>query len=484
MVFHVLRTSRSVTLNIPDFSDLRVLVAGDAMLDEYRFGDTGRISPEAPVPVVKTQGTEQRPGGAANVACNVAALGAHAHLAAVIGADDRGQVLSEQLADADVECHFIKSSNAPTIHKLRVLSRNQQLIRLDSEDSFLDQGGVFADLACNLLTDTDVVVLSDYGKGSLGQVENIIEACIDKKIPVLVDPKGTDFKRYKNATVLTPNQTEFEAVVGHWGSEDEFIAKGEALREQLNLEALLVTRGEKGMTLFSIGEQAISKPAEAREVFDVTGAGDTFIALMAVGLGRGRDFETAAVLANFGAGLVVRKIGVSSVTASELRLALHSKGTGGRGVVEANELEALISEARMRGERIVMTNGCFDILHAGHVAYLEEAKAFGDRLVVAINDDQSVKTLKGESRPINNLQDRMAVLSGLAAVDWVVPFSEKTPLKIISKCLPDVLVKGGDYEVAEIVGGKAVIENGGEVRVLSHKAGRSTSAVIDAIRKN
>ena len=180
----------------------------------------------------------------------------------------------------------------------------------------------------------------------------------------------------------------------------------------------------------------------------------------------------------------MRKIGVSSVTASELRLALHSKGTGGRGVVEANELEALISEARMRGERIVMTNGCFDILHAGHVAYLEEAKAYGDRLVVAINDDQSVKTLKGESRPINNLQDRMAVLSGLAAVDWVVPFSEKTPLKIISKCLPDVLVKGGDYEVAEIVGGKAVIENGGEVRVLSHKAGRSTSAVIDAIRKN
>ena len=461
-----------------------MLVAGDAMLDEYRFGDTGRISPEAPVPVVKTQGTERRPGGAANVACNIAALGAHVQLAAVIGADDRGQVLSELLIAADVECHLIKAPSAPTIHKLRVLSRNQQLIRLDSEESFIDQGDIFAELVRNLLTDADVVVLSDYGKGSLNRVEKIISACVEAQIPVLVDPKGTDFHRYEGATVLTPNQAEFAAVVGYWKSENEFVKRGELLRKQLDLEALLITRGERGMTLFPKGDQTLSIPAEAREVFDVTGAGDTFIALMAVGVGCGLSFEVAAGLANLGAGLVVRKIGVASVTASELRIALHSKGTGGRGLVSVNELEALMKEARYRGERIVMTNGCFDILHAGHVSYLEEAKTLGDRLVIAVNNDDSVKGLKGKSRPINPLEDRMAVLSGLAAVDWVVSFSENTPAKLISKLLPDVLVKGGDYQTGEIVGGKAVIKNGGEVRVLSHKDGRSTSAVIDAIRKS
>jgi len=483
-VFLFSKASESLTLNIPDFTNLRVLVAGDVMLDEYRFGDTGRISPEAPVPVVRTQGTERRPGGAANVACNIAALGAHVQLAAVIGADDRGQVLSELLVAADVECHLIKAPYAPTIHKLRVLSRNQQLIRLDSEESFIDQGDIFAELVCNMLTDTDVVVLSDYGKGSLHRVKNIISACVEAKIPVLVDPKGTDFHRYEGATLLTPNQAEFAAVVGHWKSEDEFVTHGESLRKQLDLEALLITRGERGMTLFPKGDQPLSLPAEAREVFDVTGAGDTFISLMAVGVGCGLNFEAAAGLANLGAGLVVRKIGVASITVSELRIALHSKGTGGRGHVSVDELEAILKEARYRGERIVMTNGCFDILHAGHVSYLEEAKTYGDRLVIAVNDDDSVKGLKGETRPINPLEDRMAVLSGLAAVDWVVSFSEDTPAELISRLLPDVLVKGGDYQMGEIVGGKAVIENGGEVRVLSYKDGRSTSAVIDAIRKN
>jgi D-beta-D-heptose 7-phosphate kinase/D-beta-D-heptose 1-phosphate adenosyltransferase len=262
------------------------------------------------------------------------------------------------------------------------------------------------------------------------------------------------------------------------------VTHGESLRKQLDLEALLITRGERGMTLFPKGDQPLSLPAEAREVFDVTGAGDTFISLMAVGVGCGLNFEAAAELANLGAGLVVRKIGVASITVSELRIALHSKGTGGRGHVSVDELEAILKEARYRGERIVMTNGCFDILHAGHVSYLEEAKTYGDRLVIAVNDDDSVKGLKGETRPINPLEDRMAVLSGLAAVDWVVSFSEDTPAELISRLLPDVLVKGGDYQMGEIVGGKAVIENGGEVRVLSYKDGRSTSAVIDAIRKN
>jgi D-beta-D-heptose 7-phosphate kinase/D-beta-D-heptose 1-phosphate adenosyltransferase len=236
------------------------------------------------------------------------------------------------------------------------------------------------------------------------------------------------------------------------------------------------------MTLFWDSGQALDLAAQAREVFDVTGAGDTVIGLMAAGLGSGMAWDDAAALANLGAGLVVRKIGVATVSPSELRLALHRRGAGGRGLVGADELETLVEEARGRDELIVMTNGCFDILHVGHVSYLEEAKGLGDRLIVAVNDDASVRALKGPSRPIMPLDDRMAVLAGLAAVDWVVPFSEDTPAALIARLLPDVLVKGGDYQAGEIAGGKAVIENGGEVRVLSLKAGRSTSALIDAIK--
>ena len=469
-------------LNIPDFSRLRVLVAGDAMLDEYWFGDAGRISPEAPVPVVETRRTERRPGGAGNVACNVAALGAEVHLVTVAGDDDRGVVLEEILTAAGVRCHIHRARGARTINKLRVLARNQQLIRLDAEEAYVDCAAAVEGLFCGLAGDVDAIVLSDYGKGSLAGAQQLIHNGLDCGTPVLVDPKGRDFSRYAHATVLTPNQAEFAAVAGTWSSKAEFLSRGEAMRRKLDLGALLVTRGARGMTLFPGGEQPLTLSAESREVFDVTGAGDTVIALMAAGMGCGLDVATAASLANLGAGLVVRKIGVASVLPSELRLALHRKGTGGRGLVSAEELASLIQECRSRGERVIMTNGCFDIIHAGHVSYLEEAKTLGDRLIVAINDDASVARLKGADRPINPLVDRMAVLSGLAAVDWVVPFSTDTPADLIAGLLPDVLVKGGDYRREEIAGGQAVLKNGGEVRVLALKEGRSTSTIIDAIR--
>ena len=471
-----------MTLTIPDFTTLRVLVAGDAMLDEYWFGSTERISPEAPVPVVKTQEIEQRPGGAANVALNLATLGAHVSLAACIGADARGEALTALLSAGGVDCRFLQSPDRPTIHKLRVLSRNQQLIRLDFEESLTDDGSAFTDHFAPLVEACDIVVLSDYGKGTLSEVQALIACCKRNGRRVLVDPKGTDFERYRGATLITPNRSEFQAVAGAWTTEEEFERLGEAMRETLELEALLVTRGGEGMTLFTSGEPPVTLAAESREVFDVTGAGDTVIALMAAGLGCGLAPESAAALANLGAGLVVGKIGVANVRPTELRLALHRRGTGGRGLVSAEELQALIAQARARGERIVMTNGCFDILHAGHVAYLEEAKTLGDRLVVAVNDDESVGRLKGEGRPVNRLEDRMAVLSGLAAVDWVVPFSEDTPAELIGRLVPDVLVKGGDYRAEQVVGAKAVIANGGEVRILAFREGRSTTAVIDAIR--
>ena len=469
-------------LSIPDFSRLRVLVAGDAMLDEYWFGDTERISPEAPVPVVETRRTERRPGGAGNVACNVAALGAEVHLAAVVGDDDRGRTLEDKLTAAGVRCHLHRADGARTIHKLRVLARNQQLIRLDAEASYADYAAALEDRFDALASGVDVIVLSDYAKGSLAGAQRLIDRTRDRGMAVLVDPTGDDFSRYARATVLTPNQAEFAAVAGAWTGEADFLSRGEAMLKDLELEALLVTRGKRGMTLFSRDERPLTLPAEAREVFDVTGAGDTVIALLAAGLGCRLDMEAAASLANLGAGLVVRKIGVASVSPSELQLALHRKGTGGRGLVGAEELLPLVAEGRSRGERVVMTNGCFDILHAGHVSYLQEAKALGDRLIVAVNDDESVARIKGRERPINTLVDRMAVLAGLAAVDWVVPFSTDTPAELIARVLPDVLVKGGDYRREEIVGGQAVLDNGGEVRILALREGRSTSAIIDAIR--
>jgi len=472
-----------VTIRIPDFSSLRVLVAGDAMLDEYWFGETDRISPEAPVPVVRTARTEQRPGGAANVALNLATLGVQASLAALVGADDRGRALNDLLAAQGVDCRLQRLTERPTIHKLRVLSRNQQLIRLDYEEPLAAHGPAFAAHCAELVAAADIVVLSDYGKGTLSDVEALIASCRREGKRVLVDPKGIDFSRYRGASLITPNRREFEAVVGTWDGEEDFQVRGNRLREELELEALLVTRGQRGMTLFVVGEPPISLPAEAREVFDVSGAGDTVIALMAAGLGGGLSLESASALANLGAGLVVRKIGVASVTPAELRLALHRRGMGGRGLVSAAEIEVLLSQARSRGERIVMTNGCFDILHAGHVAYLEEAKNLGDRLIVAVNDDASVARLKGSGRPITPLEDRLAVLSGLAAVDWVVPFGDDTPADLIGRLLPDVLVKGGDYRPEDIAGAKAVIANGGEVRILSFREGRSTTAVIEAIRQ-
>jgi D-beta-D-heptose 7-phosphate kinase/D-beta-D-heptose 1-phosphate adenosyltransferase len=473
-----------VTLTVPDFGKLRVLVAGDAMLDEYWFGDTARISPEAPVPVVRARSAEQRPGGAANVALNIAALGARSVLAAVVGQDERGERLTSALEQRGVRCELLRSPTLPTIHKLRVLARSQQLLRIDAEQSLLSCAAEFADRFAKLVPQADAVILSDYAKGTLGRVADMIKAARTAGVPILVDPKGNDFARYRGAYALTPNRGEFEAVVGPCGDEVELLRKGEALRAELELELLLVTRGEQGMTLFEEGAEPLTLPTQAREVFDVTGAGDTVIALLAAGVAAGMTAADSAALANLGAGIVVGKIGVATVSRSELLHSLHSQGSGGRGLVDLPELVALVAEAKNRGERVVLTNGVFDILHVGHVSYLEEAKSCGDRLIVAVNDDDSVRRLKGATRPVNVLADRMAVLAGLASVDWVVPFSEDTPAALIAKVLPDVLVKGGDYRVEQIAGGDVVLKNGGEVRVLGFKPGRSTTALIDALRRS
>jgi D-beta-D-heptose 7-phosphate kinase / D-beta-D-heptose 1-phosphate adenosyltransferase len=469
-------------VTLPDFEKARVLVVGDVMLDRYWSGPTGRISPEAPVPVVKVEHNEERPGGAANVALNVAALGAHSILLGLTGQDEAATVLADKLTSVGVESDFVRLAEFPTITKLRILSRNQQLLRLDFEEGFhgVDPSPLLTRTQA-VLSRVDVLILSDYGKGALSAVQQMIALARAAGIPVLVDPKGTDFEKYRGATLLTPNMSEFEAVVGKVRDEQDLVKKGLELVQRFELAALLVTRSEHGMTLIQAGEDELHLPAQAHEVFDVTGAGDTVIGTLATALAAGKSLAESCALANTAAGIVVGKLGTSTVSPIELANAVYGEHESGFGVVSEQQLKFAVDGARRRGERIVMTNGCFDILHAGHVSYLQSARKLGDRLIVAVNDDASVSRLKGPGRPVNPVDRRMAVLAGLGAVDWVVPFSEDTPRRVIAEMLPDLLVKGGDYQPQEIAGYEEVTANGGEVLVLNFEDGCSTSAIIRTI---
>lgn len=470
-------------VDIPAFGQARVLVVGDVMLDRYWQGPTQRISPEAPVPIVKINHRDDRPGGAANVALNIASLGGNVSLVGITGQDEAHDILSEHLSALDIACYFSQQKTFPTITKLRVMSRNQQLLRLDFEEclSEIDKSSLNSATE-KLLPEHDLLLISDYNKGTLSSVQTLIALAKAKNIPVLVDPKGTDFTKYKGATLLTPNLSEFEAVVGHCRSEAELVNKGQKLLTELDLDALLITRSEHGMTLLRKNQEEFHLPTQAREVFDVTGAGDTVIATLALAVAAKAEYDQASALANIAAGIVVGKIGTSSVSEAELAHELHTGHESGLGVMSEEQLKIVVKLAKARGENIVMTNGCFDILHAGHVSYLANAKKLGDRLIVAVNDDGSVKRLKGAGRPVNPLDRRMAVLAGLASVDWVVAFSEDTPQRLIANILPNTLVKGGDYKVADIAGGTEVIAAGGEVKVLNFEDGISTSAIIKTIR--
>jgi len=472
-----------MSIDIPEFGNARVLVVGDVMLDRYWHGATSRISPEAPVPVVHVGEREERPGGAGNVALNIAALGARADLLGVTGEDEPGHTLETILTDAGVACHLERLDLIPTITKLRVISRHQQLIRVDFEDGFpgFDAAALLGAYEARL-PEAGVVVLSDYGKGTLAAVQRFIQAARAAGQPVLVDPKGADFGRYRCASLITPNLAEFEGVVGPCADEAEIERKGRALMAELDLGALLVTRGEQGMTLLEGSEPARHLPTHAREVFDVTGAGDTVISVLAAGLATGLSLPMATRLSNIAAGVVVGKLGTASLSAGELAAAVLEHHGAARGVVTEEQLVQAVEAARGQGEKVVFTNGCFDILHAGHVTYLEQASRLGDRLVVAVNVDRTVRELKGPDRPVNPLERRMAVLAALACVDWVVPFEEETPERLICRLKPDFLVKGGDNDPDRIPGARCVREAGGKVMVMGYVDNCSTTGLIEAIR--
>lgn len=471
-----------MSLNVPDFSKSNILVVGDLMLDRYWHGGAKRISPEAPVPVVNVNKIQDRPGGAANVALNLAVLGCNVTLLGISGEDEAGNCLTQLLRDSNVNCEIIRESSVPTITKLRIISQHQQLIRLDFEENLASfESAPLVDKFSELLDSSDVVLLSDYAKGTLSNIEGLISLAKEKNKFIIVDPKGTDFGKYSGVNLLTPNNSEFEGVAGTIKDNEDLLQKANQLISDVDISALLVTRGELGMSLIQAGNQTKHIQAKAKEVFDVTGAGDTVISVLSAAYSAGMSLEDAAELSNVAAAIVVGKLGTATVTESELRLALKENQEHIQGVVSEAQLLDCVKDAKVRNEKVVMTNGCFDILHAGHVSYLEQARQMGDRLIVAVNDDDSVKRLKGDTRPIVPLEQRMAVLAGLSSVDWVVSFSEDTPERLICHVLPELLVKGGDYQPKDIAGYECVTSNQGEVRVLDFLKDCSTSKIVQKI---
>lgn len=465
----------------PDFSASHVVVVGDAMLDRYMHGDASRLSPEAPVPVVAITKEEMRVGGSANVAVNLTALGAKATLMAAIGDDIPGQQLKQLLLEAKVDCDLIESQFINTTTKLRVIGRQQQLVRLDFEKYYAWPAPMLNAKIKRHIEKAKVVVISDYAKGMIADPQAIISYAKQHGAKVIVDPKHPDLRVYQGADMITPNLKEFEACVGRCQSEDEILTKAKQLLKEGHFGAILVTRGPEGMTLVAKqDDQPLHIPSLAREVFDITGAGDTVIAVLAACLGLDMSYLQAAQLANVAAGISVGRLGTAQISPTDIIHALETNQNDSiHGIMTATQLQQVLGKRKALGHKIIMTNGCFDILHTGHISYLQQARQLGDCLVVAVNDDQSIKRLKGDTRPLNPLADRMTALNALQCVDYVVPFVEDTPRALIANLLPDVLVKGGDYQVSDIAGAQEVIDNGGDVKIIPFVPGYSTTSFIE-----
>ena len=477
-----------MTMILPEFINARVLVAGDIMLDKYWHGSTLRISPEAPVPVVKVGLQDYRAGGAGNVALNVAALGSHAVLLGFVGDDDAAAQLRNALVSEKIKQYLLTVVGKQTTTKLRVVSQCHQMIRLDFEDNYTDVEHLpLEQIFLQELPLANAVILSDYAKGCLNAPSKWIHHAKKYNLPIIVDPKNKDFGIYRGATILTPNLLEFEAAVGACLDDQTLISKAVALCITFDFEAILVTRGERGMILVGRDFEAIKFSTKANQVTDVTGAGDTVVAVLASALASGQTFSDSVALANLAAGLSVEKFGATSITANELEGKLKTaQSLGGlqQGIVSEFQLIDLVKQAKALGQRIVMTNGCFDMMHPGHVSYLAEARQLGDKLIVAVNDDASVSAIKGDGRPLNTIEDRMLMLASLKSVDWVVSFSEYTPERLIKAIGPDILVKGGDYDVDDIIGGDHVKNMGGQVFALGVVSGYSSSALIRKIQQD
>jgi D-beta-D-heptose 7-phosphate kinase/D-beta-D-heptose 1-phosphate adenosyltransferase len=471
------------------FGQLKVLVAGDLMLDRYILGEVDRISPEAPVPVLRHAQRYERAGGAANVAMNLAGLGCQALLAGFWGEDAEKAELAAFLDAAKIDTVGVVTTPLPTISKTRIVGRQQQLLRLDIES--LEKPDAASQQRLRervemLVGKVHAVVLSDYAKGAVTPelCDVVIRAARKAGIPVLADPKTPDFSKYSGATMVCPNLNELSLATGLPSYELEpLLLAGEAQRTEHELKYLCVTMSERGIRVLWEGG-AYHSPARAREVFDVSGAGDTVIATLAAALAGGLQVQTAVELANLAAGIVVGKVGTVPIAAHELVAALTpSSGVRfGEKILDRERLTTRIAEWRAAGETIVFTNGCFDLLHVGHVTLLEDCHKFGTKLVLGLNADASVQRLKGPTRPVVGENERARVMAALAAVDAVVLFEEDTPLELICAVKPDVLVKGGDYSVETVVGHEVVIAAGGRVEIVPTVEGFSTTNIVKKLQ--
>lgn len=487
---HPVNRHQALIQSATGLSGASVLVVGDLMLDRFVYGDVDRISPEAPIPILRVRRESDMLGGAGNVVRNISDLGGTASLVAVIGTDSAGTRVRSLLTQSDVPTDtLVSTKNRRTGIKTRYLAGAQQLMRADHEtvEPVTPTGArKIITAAKRSMESCGAVILSDYGKGVLvpDVIEAIIKQAYAKGIPVIVDPKGRDYGRYRGATLITPNRAELAEAVGHpIAGESAIVDAAQSLVIACDLNAVLVTRSQDGMTLVSAGGHVTHLPAEAQEVFDVSGAGDTVAATMATAMAGGASMVDAARLANVAAGIVVARVGTATARADDIVDALHHQrpGAAESKLCTTKQMMDRVASWRQQGFRIGFTNGCFDLLHPGHVAVLQQARNACDRLIVAINTDRSVRALKGPGRPVQNERSRATVLSSLSAVDAVTLFGARTPLKLIRAIKPDVLIKGADYTVDTVVGADVVIRNGGDVFLVPLEAGYSTTQTLEKL---
>lgn len=469
-----------------------ILVVGDLMLDSYMWGGADRISPEAPVPVVAVTKESKSLGGAGNVVANLTSLGANVYVSSILGSDEAAKIIKSefQRLGADVSGIFEDDARITSL-KTRVMAGSHQIVRFDKESkdeiNAANEEKIYS-FALSNIGSFDAILLSDYKKGIVTDTlsQKLITLANDKNIPVLADPKGSDYSKYKNATLLTPNKKEAkEATKIEIKDDESLIAAGLKLKRELNLKYSVITLSEDGIGIFDEGK-TIKLPTLAQEVFDVTGAGDTVLSALGIALALGADIVEAAKFANKAAAVVVAKVGSATVTVQEIISFENKDGSEDYEdkIVGREYLSKLVRELKQNGKKVVFTNGCFDILHSGHVKYLSEARKLGDALVVGLNTDASVRALKGEGRPINNETDRASVLAALGFVDFITLFGEETPKELIDELIPDILVKGADYKPEEIVGYDTVTGNGGKVMTIELVEGRSTTKTIEKIKAN
>lgn len=465
------------------FKNQKILVVGDVMLDTNCFGTINRISPEAPVPILHVSKEIFSPGGAGNVAMNLSSLGAQTHIMGVVGADENAKTLRSIFKKNKVKAFLQTSYKNTTINKYRVMSENQHLLRIDHERKIKDFNKIkFRNQFLKILPNIDLVIFSDYAKGTLEDIEFLINKSKKEGLKVIIDPKGNCYQKYKGADLITPNLKEFQDAVGISTNLKEIEKKGINLCKKLDIKSILITLGENGMAFTSKDNEFFHIDTDAKEVFDVTGAGDTVIAALSAAYSQNIDIRECIKISNIAAGIAVSKIGTTNISIDDLNNKIQNIF-----VKSSNKIltrKALIKKLLSVSKKIVFTNGCFDILHPGHIKYLEQAKELGDLLIVGVNDDKSVQRLKGKNRPINKLVHRMKMLASLSSVDFVVSFSESTPLKLIKDINPNVLVKGGDYRLDQIIGAREVIKKGGHVRRLEFVDGYSTTKIIESLKDN